>query len=187
MNKELRIMCETAIMVALAVLLDLIFKMIPLLKMPNGGSISIAMLPLILNGYRNGVKYGIIGGICYAIINFMLDGFFWHWGSIIFDYLLAFGVLGLTGLFKELGKSKKYYILGIILVCFIRYILHSLSGVIFFSEYAESWFNANNSSFAYGSVFLYSFVIYNGPYMLGSTIASVIIALPLHKLIYRDR
>jgi thiamine transporter len=89
-------------MVALAVLLDFLFKAIPFMEMPTGGSFSLAMMPVILNGYRNGTKWGIISGICYAVINFMIDGFWWHWGSIFFDYLIAFGILGLSGLFKNI-------------------------------------------------------------------------------------
>ena len=187
MNKTIQSICETAIMIALAVLLDYLFKLIPILAMPNGGRFSLTMLPLLINGYRNGLKWGVIGGIGYAIINFMLDGFFWHWGSIIFDYLLAFGVLGITGLFKKKGSNLGIYVFGIILACFLRYIFHSLSGVIFFSEYAEAWFSENPASFAYGSVFLYSFIIYNGPYMLASSIGCVFFGILLHKRLYRHR
>ncbi|MGI6378267.1 hypothetical protein GX831_03690 [bacterium] len=184
MNIRIRQMTETAILIALAVLLDLLFKAIPILKMPTGGSFSLTMLPLIINGYRNGLKWGIISGLAYAVINFALDGYYWHWGSIVFDYLLAFGLLGLTGLFKNLGRRKPIYIFGIIFVCFLRYLCHSLSGVIFFSSYAEDWFTENPTSFAYGSVFLYSFVIYNGPYMLANTIGCLIASLALYRFIY---
>lgn len=187
MNKSIRCLCETAILIALAVLFDYLFKMIPILAMPNGGRFTLTMLPLLINGYRNGLKWGIIGGLGYAVINFMLDGFFWHWGSIIFDYILAFGVLGLTGLFKNSGKKVGVFVFGIIFACFLRYICHSLSGVIFFKEYAEAWFSENPSSFAYGSVFLYSFVIYNGPYMLASTIGCVVFGLLIHRRLYANR
>lgn len=185
MNKKVKMMCETAIMVALAVLLDLLFKAIPFMEMPTGGSFSLAMMPVILNGYRNGAKWGVISGICYAVINFMIDGFWWHWGSIFFDYLIAFGVLGLSGLFKnKASKQIGWYIGGIVIVCFLRYISHSLGGVMFFAEYAEDWFVNNPNSFAAGSVFLYSFVIYNGPYMLLSSIGVVLVSLGLRKFIY---
>ncbi len=184
MNKSIRVMCETAIFVALAVLLDWLFKMIPFLDMPAGGSLSIAMLPIILIGFRNGTKWGIIGGLCYAVINFFLDGRFWHLGSIFFDYIFAFGVLGLTGLFKKKGQKVGWYVFAIVFVCFLRYLCHSLSGVLFFASYAEDWFIENPNSFAVGSAFLYSFVIYNLPYMLASTVATVIIALGLYRFIY---
>ena len=72
MNIRIRQMTETAILIALAVLLDLLFKAIPILKMPTGGSFSLTMLPLIINGYRNGLKWGIISGLAYAVINFAL-------------------------------------------------------------------------------------------------------------------
>ncbi len=181
MNKKIRCICETGVFVGLAIVLDLTFKMFGFLKMPNGGSISIAMLPIILNGYRNNVKYGVIGGVCYAVINFILDGFFWHIGSIFFDYLFAFSCLGLTGLFKKKANKLSWYIIGIIVVCFIRYMMHGLSGVLFFQEYAAEYFEKD--SVGVGFVLLYSFILYNGPWMLGSTILSIIVAIPLHKKI----
>lgn len=174
MKKEIRSLCETGILIALAVLLDFLFKLIPFLDMPFGGSVSLAMFPIMVIGFRNGLKWGIIGGVCYAVINFILDGIYWHAGSIAFDYLIAFGVLGLTGLFNK--KTLGNVILGIVVVCLLRYVSHCLSGIIFFSEYAEGY-----------NVLYYSCILYNGPYMLGSMILCILAALPTYKLIYKNK
>ena len=185
MKKDLiKEIVETAILVALAVVLDLLFKLIPFFNMPEGGHISLGMLPIIVIGFRRGVKFGLAGGLIYAIINFMLDGIVWHVGSIFFDYLFAFTVLGLSGLFKNQAKKVWKMLIIIFILCFIRYIFHGFSGVLFFAEYAyiPDYLNWNVSVRALPWV--YSFVIYNLPYMGISTILCMIVASCMHKVIY---
>ena len=65
---------ETAILIALAIVIDVVFKLIPFFNMPQGGHISVAMLAIIINGFRNGWKYGLAGGLLFAILNWILDG-----------------------------------------------------------------------------------------------------------------
>ena len=55
-------LAESAILVALAIVLEITSKMIPVLQMPQGGSISLALLPLVILSLRNGYKYGFLGG-----------------------------------------------------------------------------------------------------------------------------
>lgn len=179
---------ETSILVAMAVVIDLIFKVIPFLRMPEGGHVTAAMLPVLIIGFRNGWKYGLSGGLVYGILNFFLDGYVLHIGSIFFDYIFPFTALGLTGFFKEKGKTLWKFNLIIVLCCFIRYISHGLSGVIFFYEYAYipdylSWNLSGNALY-----WIYSFVIYNLPYMGLSTILTVILGSILHYrgLIYKE-
>ena len=80
---------ETSILVSLTVVLDLIFKAIPFMDMPQGGSVSLTMLPLLVISFRNGPKWGLIGGVLYAVINLLLDGKLYHWSSIFLDYLFC--------------------------------------------------------------------------------------------------
>ncbi len=167
MKKTLLPLTETAILIALAAVLELVFKNFLILKMPQGGSVSIAMLPIMLVGFRHGVRYGFAAGLCFAVINFIFDGLVWHWGSIIFDYLLAFVLLGVTGFFKNKANKYWFFLLGILLACTLRYLMHSFSGVLFFGEYApEKYQNA---------VWLYSFIIYNLGYNAVSTALSMAI------------
>ena len=107
MKKSLLPLTETAILIALATVLELIFKQLAFLEMPQGGKVSIATLPILIVGYRHGWKYGFAAGVSFAILNFMIDGFYWHWGSIFFDYIFAFGLLGVTGFFT---KGKKIFL-----------------------------------------------------------------------------
>ena len=177
MKKNIRSLCETGILIAASVILEFLFKMIPFMDMPSGGSVSITMLPILLIGYRNGTKYGLIGGVTYGLIDFAIGGYAFHLGSIFFDYIFAYGFLGLSGLFREKIDKLWVYILGLFIPCFIRYLCHSLSGFIFFK--------ANDVSNAYG--LFYSFILYNGPYMLISTILCIILSIPLRNLVIGNK
>ena len=91
-------MVEGALMVALTVVLDLL----PLPSWPQGGSITVAMIPVIYYSYRRGARWGIGAGFVYSLLQ-MLLGFYippagtW-WAlllCVVLDYLLAFTVVGM--------------------------------------------------------------------------------------------
>ena len=177
---------ETGILVALAVVLDILFKLVPVFNMPQGGHISLCMLPIIIIGFRRGLKFGLAGAILYAIINFMFDGFVWHVGSIFFDYIFAFGILGLSGLsfLRNSAKTIWKMCLIIFILCFLRYVFHGLSGVLFFAEYAYIPEGYNWTVSAKALPWVYSFIIYNLPYMGISTIICIVVAIALHPVMY---
>ncbi len=168
MKKSLLPLTETALLIALATVLELIFENFIHIEMPQGGGVSLAGLPIILAGYRHGYKYGLVSGLCFGIINFMLGGFWFHWGSIFFDYLLPFTALGLTGFFQKSGQKNIFmFIIGIIIASFVRYVFHSLSGVLFFQEYAIEAGYGN-------AIWFYSFIVYNLGYNLACTILCIV-------------
>lgn len=170
---DISIVAEASVMAALAVVLSLVSKMIPGLQMPNGGSFSLSMLPLFVFALRRGSFAGLVTGAVYGLVNLLTDGLILHWGSIFFDYILPFALLtGVAGLFKKQAEKGLviFTVLAVILGGLVRYVFHGLSGVIFFAEYADGanpWF--------------YSFIIYNLPYMLVSTVGSLVIIVILQK------
>ena len=92
-----------------------------------------------------------------------------------FDYLIPFGLItAICGLFSQKAQKRQLnraaIISGVLIAGFARYIMHSLSGVIFFSDYADG-----------KNVWIYSFIIYNLPYMLASTIITLVFVLILNK------
>lgn len=187
-SESIRKIVETSILVSLAVIIDLLFELIPFFNMPEGGHISVAMLAIIINGFRNGWKYGLSGGLIFAIINWFFGGRVLHIGSIFLDYLIPFTALGLSGFFQKQGKNIWKFSLIIFILCFMRYISSSLSGVLFFKEYAYipdylDWNIKGNALY-----WIYSFVIYNLPYMGLSTILCIIVGTVLHKrnLVYKN-
>ncbi len=94
--RDTRVLTEAALAIALAFVLGLI----KVFKMPYGGSISLEMVPLILLALRQGPWVGIVSGVVYSFLNLLSDPQVFHPIQVLFDYPLAFGVLGLAGFFR---------------------------------------------------------------------------------------
>ena len=160
-----RMLCEGAIMVALAQILSYI----KIMELPNGGSLTPVMFPLLLFAVRWGLKDGLLAGFVFGLLQLIFDGAYaWGWQSMLLDYLVAFPPLGLAGLFK----GKKWGIFaGTVLGCLGRFIVHFISGITIYRIYAPTEI--------LGTVFdepnLYS-LVYNGSYMLPNTILALAIA-----------
>ena len=83
---RVRMLCEGALLVAAAQILSYV----KFLELPNGGSLTPAMFPVLLFAVRWGWKDGLLGGLVLGILQFMFDGgFALGWQSILGDYLLA--------------------------------------------------------------------------------------------------
>jgi len=184
---------QSAMLIALAVVLELAGKSI-LPPMPFGGQLTIvSMLPIVLLSYRYGVKWGLVCGFGYSLIQMALGagtvtaafqpGYFGDGTMILnalimclLDYVAAYTLLGLGGCFR--GRLKSHsgaLVLGTLTALTARYISHILSGYILFSGWA-SWFFTQEGFPAWGAGlvetlspqmlgFVYS-VVYNGTYMI---------------------
>lgn len=167
-----RCLCEAAIFVALAQVLSYL----KLYQLPYGGSVTPAMFPILFFSFRWGLKSGLLSAFTFGLLQLIFDGAYaWGWQSMVMDYLFAYTPLGLAGLFHntELGKKlemKALYI-GTFLGCFGRFIIHYIAGVTLWAEYAPEEFS---------SAYIYS-LVYNGSYMLFSTIIVYILIIALHK------
>ena len=160
-----RMLCEGAIMVALAQILSYI----KIMELPNGGSLTPAMFPILLFAVRWGLKDGLLAGFVFGLLQLIFDGAYaWGWQSMLLDYLVAFPPLGLAGLFK----GKKWGIFaGTVLGCLGRFIVHFISGITIYRIYAPTEI--------LGTVFdepNLSSLAYNGSYMLPNTILALVIA-----------
>ncbi|MEG0765908.1 MAG: energy-coupled thiamine transporter ThiT, partial [Pseudoflavonifractor sp.] len=169
-NRNLtRMLCEGAIMVALAVILSLL----PIFKLSNGGSIDLAMLPILFFAVRWGMAPGLLAGFVFGLLQILTEGAVaWGWQSLLLDFLVAYTPLGLAGIFK----GKKWGIFaGTVLGCTARFAVHYISGVTIYAILVPTeLFNAT-----YTSPWLYS-LIYNGAYML----PNMVICLVLFGLLY---
>lgn len=97
----------------------------------------------------------------------------WGWQSLLLDYLVAFTPLGLAGLFR--GKGKGIYV-GILLGCFVRFVVHYISGVTIYAiTMSTELFGV-----VWASPATYS-LIYNGSYMLIDTVICLVIFGVLYK------
>lgn len=116
---------------SLCIALAFVLSYIRLFHMPQGGSITPAsMLPIMLFAYMFGPVDGIIAGVAYGLLQYVQDAWAVHWIQLLFDFPLAFAMLGLAGYFK---KNLR---LGLIVGAIGRYIFHVLSGIFFFADYA---------------------------------------------------
>ena len=137
-------------------------------ELPFGGSITLfRMFFICFIGYLYGSKVGIITGVAYGILDFILKPFAITLIQPLLDYPVAFGCLGLAGVFS---KSKHGLVKGYILGVAGRYICHVLTGIIYFYEYAEG-----------KNVVIYS-LTYNASYIVPEAVLTIgILLIPTVK------
>lgn len=116
-----------------AMALATVTSFIKLASLPFGGSITLfSMLFICLIGYVYGVKAGITTGVAYGILQFITGPYIFAPLQVLLDYPLAFGALGLSGLFRN---KKHGLVIGYIVGVTGRYLFHVISGYIFFASY----------------------------------------------------
>lgn len=164
-HKQVRALSEGAVMLAMAQILD----MLPLFRMPWGGSVKLAMLPIILYCVRWGFGPGLIVSFAHALIQTMFaGGVAIGWESIIGDYILAYTALGVAGLFK--GK----FVPATLAACGLRFLVHYVVGATIWGEYMpETYFGMTMTT-----PWFYS-ALYNLAYMLPSTVLVLVVGLLL--------
>ncbi len=171
------------VMIALATILSLI----KVYELPLGGSVTlVSMLPICLISLKYGVKWGFASSFIYALgqlglglgslMTWGMDARMWF-GSIAFDYIIAFGILGIAGIFRKRGASAVIHtkndfiasVAGVVLALVLRFASHFVSGSIFFDVWMPEEFS---------NPYVYS-IIYNGSYMLPELIVTVIVSVIL--------
>lgn len=170
---RVRALCEGAIMLALALVLNLLSKSI-FANLPQGGSISLAMFPLLLIAHRWGWGYGLLTGFCYGLLDMLLDGgYAWGWQSILLDYLVAYTALGLGGFFR--GKAWGMFPC-VVLGSLGRFAVHYVSGVTLYRIIEPTGIEGFG---VFTDPHLYS-LVYNGVYMLPNMVIAVVITALLY-------
>ena len=165
-HQRVRALCEGAILVALAFILSFV----KLYELPNGGSLTPAMFPILLYALRWGLPRGLIAGFVFGLLQLIFDGAYaWGWQSMVLDYLLAFTPLGLAGLFK--GKAWGIFP-GTVLGCAARFVIHYISGVTIYRIIEPT---AVPGFGTFDNAHLYS-LVYNGSYMVPNTLLALLLA-----------
>ena len=156
-------LAKTLAFCGMALALGYVASYIKIASMPMGGSMTLfSMMFICLIGYWYGLKVGLMAAVAYGVLQFLQKPVVIHPMQPIIDYVLAFGALGLSGIFKD----KKYgLIIGYSVAVFARFIFHSLTGVIFFIDVTEM-------GIVGGSIASLS---YNLTYILPEAIITVII------------
>ena len=204
MTNKTKRLTESAMLLSVAIVLELCSKMfIP--ELPFGGQVTlVSMLPVVLISYRHGVKWGLVSGVAYAMIEMAIGaktvtaafqpGYFGDGVMLLnalimcaLDYLIAFTVLGLGGIFRDRIENRgKALCCGAIVALGCRYLAHILSGYILFAGWAE-WFFTQEGFPAWGASLvaslsptalgmLYS-IVYNGMYMIPELILTAVAAV----------
>lgn len=163
---------ESAIMIAFATVLS----EIQIVNMPFGGSVTaFSMLPILVIAYRYGTSWGLFTGVVNGLFQMLLGMGNLKYGTnamaviiiILFDYIIAFGVLGLGGIFRKSIKNQGLSLAaGGLLACVLRYACHVVSG--YFVWYIWAW--EGYTPLAYS-------LAYNATYMVPETIVTVVGAL----------
>lgn len=207
MQTKTRRLTESAMLMALGVVLELVGRtVIP--PMPFGGQLTlVSMLPIVLISYRHGIRWGLTAGFAYALVQMVLGadtvtaafqpGYFGDGALIgkaavmcLLDYLLAYTLLGLGGLFRERIKNPGLSLMcGSLVALTGRYLAHILSGYLLFSGWA-AWFFTQDGFPAWGASLVstlsphalglvYS-IVYNGLFMVPeiflTAVASLLVA-----------
>jgi thiamine transporter len=156
-----RILAETIIFVALATALSFVVVYV----MPQGGSITAgSMVPLIWLALRRGPKIGVAAGILYGLMQFVVLPYAVDPVQVLLDYPLAFGVLGFAGF------SKKMPLIGASVAIAGRFVMHFVSGVVYWAPLYAPDLNP----------FTYS-AIYNGSYLVPELVVTGVIIYLLQK------
>ncbi len=178
-NEKVRILVEGALIVALGTVLSMIK-----IDMPLGGGVTLcSMLPLVLFSYRNGIKWGLGAAFVHSLIQMMLGLDNVQYATsmlmaveiVLLDYLIAYTVLGLAGMFRGKLKSTRAEIaVGAALTVFVRFLCHFASGWMIWEVL---WPNELGYAAPIWSL------IYNGSYMGVELVITVITSVLLVPLV----
>ena len=150
-HRKVRMLTEGAVCIALAEILSFL----PLYKMPYC--------------VRWGFGAGMVASFAHAVLQMLFEGgIAIGWQSIIGDFIVAYTVLGLAGLFK--GN----FFLGTVVACVARFLVHYVVGATIWAEYMpETFFNMTMTT-----PWIYS-ALYNAAYMPDMVVILVIGAILL--------
>ena len=169
-------------------------------------------MPVIIIAYMYGTKWGLLSGAVYGVLQ-MLTGMnivaamflpgesqMLVWQAILvclIDYILAYMMLGFGGIFK--GKIKNNIMavaLGTVIAMLLSYIMHIISGYIFYGEWAE-WFFTQEGFYSFGTKIVENFdgkilsllysIVYNGLYMIPEIIITVIVTPIVYKFLLKSK
>jgi len=150
---------------AMAVTLAVVTSFVKIVSLPFGGSITLfSMFFICLIGYLYGTKAGIITGIAYGFLQLILGPIVIHPLQLLLDYPIAFGCLGLAGIF---ANSKNGLIKGYLLGVTGRFLCHFISGYLFFPMYVTPK-GMNPVIYSLG---------YNATYIVPEAIATILLLL----------
>lgn len=169
-RKRLQFLLEVAILGAISFVLDQIG-----FTAPQGGSVTLSMLPIIVMAFRRGIGAGMLTGLMSGVLQMIAAGRVYHIVQAALDYLVAYTLVGVAALTigwllssKAKGNKKSMVtaiVVGTVIGGLLRFFVHFIAGMVFFGSYAPPG----------QPVWLYS-LLYNAGFMIPSIIFSAIVA-----------
>ncbi len=159
MNRKIKALCEAAILIAFSIVLE----MLPLYKLPSGGSVTLSAVPIILFAVRHGFSWGAMAGFVFGGINYMMGGTAIDWTTIICDYFLAFSMLGFgAGLFR---KNRLGCFFGSLAGISLQFLASYLVGVFVWGKWMPDEFLGMTMTTPWIYSFFYN-ILWAGPDMV---------------------
>ena len=155
--------------------------MVMLFHLPAGGSVTVfSMLPILIIAYRYGVLWGAGVGAVYGLIQMILGVSALSYATnalaavciILFDYIVAFGVLSLGGMFRKMKNQAVGFGLGIVLSCVLRFVCHFLTGVTVWADFTDGVWAVINYS-----------LVYNGSYMFPEMLITLVVGVAVASVL----
>ncbi len=177
----IRWLVESALMIAVATVLNEYTKFIP---MPFGGGVTIcSMLPLVLLSFRFGWKLGLLSAGAFSLLQllFGMDNVAYATsavmaaGIVLLDYIVPYTVIGLAGIFKT-KRLETSYVVGIVVTFSLRLVCHFITG---WWIWDALWPNE------FGLIAPVYSIAYNGSYMLGEMVLTSVVAVLLCRTALR--
>ena len=154
MSESKKVTPKKLVFCAMAIALGTMLSNIKLFHFPTGGSITLlSMLVICLPGYWFGLGAGLLTGVAYGVLQLIIDPYVLYPMQVVVDYILAFGALGLSGLFSN---AKHGLIKGYVAAVLGRFVFVTISGWIFFGEYAWEGWNPLAYSLAYNAIYIFA-------------------------------
>ncbi len=137
---------------SIAIALATVTSMIKFFDLPFGGTVTLfSMFFIVLIGYWYGPTSGILVGLAYGILQFLLGPYIVSLPQVLIDYPFAFGALGLSGFFSN---KKNGLVIGYLVGIFGRFVFSVISGVVFFYMYAPEGMHPFVYSAAYNGTYI---------------------------------
>ncbi len=173
-NSKTKRIVEISILVALAFVLDYLSNLFMGWLWPQGGSISLSLIPIAILAFRYGWGVGFMGGFIMGVLQLLTGAYIMHPIQVLFDYPLPYAMLGFAGILAKkinstTGVKQMIYIwcatgLGSLL----RLTCHVISGAVFFAPITGE------------NPWLFS-LAYNAPYIIASYIISTVLLTVLYQ------
>jgi len=171
---ETKVLTEIIVLAALSAVLYTIRPY----TLPFGGSITLgSMVPVMWLSLRRGVYAGLVAGAIFGVLALFIDVLFLGAANIIvtpaqvvLEYPIAFGLLGLTGVFHR--KSLFFMLLGAGIAVFLKFLMHYIAGVFV-------WYYVYQFPVEYGQYVWPA--VYNGSFLSVEFIISAVLLTALAK------